>query len=334
MPPSPRIAVYVDLDLLGDGLIKLPFVRALRHAWPAADLTWIAGRGASSYAGALRPLLRGLVDRTLEHTGTGADLGAALRQQAGGLDILIDTQSRLATAWALRRLGAGRFYSLAGRYLLSDRRPRRFWRKERRLITRLLTLAAVAAGRPVTPDGALWQNPQAAALAARLLPDEGHYVALVAGAGGRHKAWPLPHLIELAHALSGRGLQAALILGPAEQEWYAGLAAALPAARFPLQQAMALGAAADPMLTLAVARRCRAGVAGDCGGGHLLAAADIPLVSLFGPTEPDKFAPCTPRLTVLRAQSFGGDEMAAIPVAAVLAAVEKEVNISRQSRGF
>ena len=325
MPSRPRIAVYVDLDLLGDGLIKLPFVRALRHAWPEADLTWVAGRGASVYAGALRPLVRGLVDRTLEHTGVGTGLGEALRRQAGGLDVMIDTQSRLATAWALRRLGAGRFFSLAGRYLLSDRRPRRFWRKQRRLITRLLGLAEVAVGQKVAPTGALWRDPATEALAARLLPDGAHHVALVAGAGGRHKAWPLPQQIELARALAVRGLRPAMILGPAEQDWYPDLAAALPEATFPLQAA----GSADPLLTLAVARRCRAGVAGDCGGGHLLAAADIPLVSLFGPTEPDKFAPCTPRLTILRAQSFGGAEMAAIPVAAVLAAVEAAAGCDR-----
>jgi ADP-heptose:LPS heptosyltransferase len=322
MPQRLRIAVYCDLDLLGDGLMKLPFVRALRSAWPDGDLTWVAGRGPSVYAGVLRPLVHGLVDRTLENTGVGAGLGEALRRQAGGLDILIDTQSLVATAWALRQLGARQFFSRAGRYLLSSRRPPGFWRKRRRLISRLLYLAEVAAGRPVTPTGELWQDPQARALAERLLPDGGRYVALVAGAGGRHKAWPLPCHIELARALAARGVQPAIILGPAEREWHPDLAAALPEARFPLQEAEAAGATADPMLTLAVARRCLAGVAGDCGGGHLLAAADLPLVSLFGPTEPDKFAPWTPELTVLRAQSFGGTEMTAIPVAAVLVAVE------------
>jgi ADP-heptose:LPS heptosyltransferase len=54
----------------------------------------------------------------------------------------------------------------------------------------------------------------------------------------------------------------------------------------------------------------------------MLAAAGIPLVSLFGPTDPGKFAPWTERLTVLRAQEFGSAEMAAIPLAAVLAAVK------------
>jgi ADP-heptose:LPS heptosyltransferase len=76
------------------------------------------------------------------------------------------------------------------------------------------------------------------------------------------------------------------------------------------------------MLTIALARRLSSAVANDSGTGHMLAAADIPLVSLFGPTPPAKFAPATPRLTVLRAQDFGGgDAMESIPVQAVAAAL-------------
>jgi ADP-heptose:LPS heptosyltransferase len=54
----------------------------------------------------------------------------------------------------------------------------------------------------------------------------------------------------------------------------------------------------------------------------MLAAGDTPLVSLFGPTAPEKFAPTARRLTVLRAQDFAGATMDAIPVEAV----EREIN--------
>ena len=44
------ILVYVGLDLMGDGLMKLPFVRALRNAFPDARITWLAGKGRTVYA--------------------------------------------------------------------------------------------------------------------------------------------------------------------------------------------------------------------------------------------------------------------------------------------
>jgi ADP-heptose:LPS heptosyltransferase len=317
LPAAPRIMVYVDRDLVGDALIKLPFLRALRHAFPDATLTWVAGRGATAYAGALAPLVAGLLDRALENTGLGADLAASL----GAVDLVIDTQSKLATARALRRLGARRFIAPAGWYVLSQRRPRAFWRKQRPLIRRLLGLVELASGRPAEPFGELPIAPAVTALAARLLAQGARHVAQVPGAGGRHKAWPLERHIDLGRGLLARGILPAIILGPAEPEWHAPLRQALPGALFPLQDAAAQGAPAGPELTVALARRCAAAVAGDCGGGHMMAAADIPLISLFGPTDPGKFAPWTRRLLVLRAQDWGSADMAAIPVSAVAAAL-------------
>jgi len=309
------VAAYVDLDLVGDALIKLPFVRALRHAWPEAELIWIAGRGRTAYASALAPLMGGLLDRVIEESGVGAGLRAAVG--APRLDVLIDTQSHVGTTLALRLLRPGRFVSAAAGYWLSGVQTPPGYRKPRRLIRRLLDLAEFAAARPAVAAGGVVLPEAAQARAATLLPPGPRYVAQVVGAGGRHKAWPVERHVALAEALTADGAVPVLILGPAERDLVSALMARLPAARFPLQQAD--GSGVD--LTIALAARCAAGVAGDCGGGHMLAASGAPLVSVFGPTDPAKFAPWCDRLTVLRAQDFGGTEMAAIPVAPVLAAL-------------
>ena len=47
-----------------------------------------------------------------------------------------------------------------------------------------------------------------------------------------------------------------------------------------------------------------------------------PLISLFGRTAPEKFTPMSPCLTIVRAQDYGGREMAFIPINAVKEAVE------------
>ncbi len=312
------MAAYVDLDLVGDGLIKLPFVRALRHACPAAEITWIAGRGASAYAGVLAPLMPGLLDRVVERCGVGGGLRAAIGPPR--LDLLIDTQSHVGTTLALRALLPRRFVSAAAGYWLSGVRPGRGYRKPRRLIRRLLDLVELATGAPAVVDGALRLPEATRARAAALLPAGPCYVAQAVGAGGRHKAWPAERHIELARALAGRGIVPVMILGPAEADLAAPLAAALPMARFPLRDLPP-----DPALTIALGAGCAAAVAADCGAGHMLAAAGVPMVSLFGPTDPDKLAPWATRLTILRAQDFGGGGMAAIPLAAVLAAVAQTI---------
>ncbi len=80
---------------------------------------------------------------------------------------------------------------------------------------------------------------------------------------------------------------------------------------------------------MALAERLAAAVANDCGTGHMLAAGGAPLVSLYGPSDPLKFAPVTPRLEVLSARQFGGDRTEKIPVDAVIAVLDKQV--SRQA---
>ncbi len=305
---------------MGDALIKLPFVRALRHAFPTAELLWIAGRGRSAYAGALAPLMPGLLDRVIEQCGVGGGLRAALGSPR--LDVLIDTQSHVGTTLALRALWSRRFVSAAADYWLSGVWPPRGYRKPRRLIRRLLDLAEFATGRPAVTEGTLALPAAATTRAAALLPAGPCYVAQVVGAGGRHKAWPAARHVELAEALAAAGRVPVLILGPAEHDLVAPLAARLPAARFPLQEA---GGAADVALTIALGARCAAAVAADCGGGHMMAASGVPLVSLFGPTDPEKFAPWTPRLTIMRAQQFGAADMAAIPAPPVMAALADRI---------
>ena len=295
-------------------------MRALRHAWPEAELIWIAGRGRSAYADALAPVMPGLLDRVIEETGVGAGLRAALGPPR--LDVLIDTQSHVGTTLALRALRPRRFVSAAAGYWLSGVRPPRGYRKPRWLIRRLLDLAEFASGRPAVPDGALALPAEAVAQAAALLPAGPCHVAQIVGAGGRHKAWPVERHVALADALLAAGRVPVLILGPAEHDLVAPLMARLPLARFPLQAA---AGAPGVALTIALGGRCTAAVAADCGGGHMMAASGVPLVALFGPTDPAKFAPWAARCALLRAQDFGSGDMDAIPVASVLAAVEAAV---------
>ena len=102
-----------------------------------------------------------------------------------------------------------------------------------------------------------------------------------------------------------------VFLGPGEREWDERIRSELPEAILPLSSD------SSPALTIALGRLLGAAVANDSGAGHLLAAAEVPLFLLFGPTPPEKFAPFTPRLTIIRAQNFGGSVMQAIPVDAV-----------------
>jgi len=321
VPVPASVLVVVGLDLLGDGLIKLPFLQTLRARCPAAQITWATLEGPSVFGGALAPLAAGLIDELAAQVGPrGKGLAAYLRRPLRGraFDLTIDTQLGLGTTLWLRRVRTRRFVSAAAGWALSQGRPAQRARA-RSLAGQLRALLAAALGEgpwiatpPALPPVLLGQ-------ATALLPAGPRYLGLAPGAGGQHKRWPLERFVALAREAAASGFVPVLLLGPNEAALAPELRLALPAARLPLQDAAAEGLEPGPLLTLALAQRLAVAVANDSGTGHLLAAGGAPLVSLFGPTDAAKFAPAG--AAVIRAQDHGGREMAAIPVAAVLAAV-------------
>jgi ADP-heptose:LPS heptosyltransferase len=318
-PPPSSILVFVGLDLIGDGLMKLPFLRALRATYPKAHITWLAGKGKTVYASTLAPLTKGLLDEVIEDAHIGNRWWELLKPRPLGgrhFDLIIDTQRRVLTTLILKRIRHDCFVSAAAEWHLSDRRPAAGRAKPPAMIGQMLALIEQAAGKSVSPDAPLILDGSLIAEAERRLPDGALYVGLAPGAGGKHKCWPLEHYIALAMRQVKAGRVPVIFLGPDERHWEDEIRDAVPGALLPLDFT------ATPLLTIALSRRLAVAVANDSGAGHMMAATEVPLISLFGPTSPEKFAPITPRLTVLRAQSFGGDSMDAIPLTAVSDAID------------
>ena len=318
---APRtVLVYVGLDLMGDALMKMPFVRALRETYPQAHITWLAGKGKTVFSGPLSPLVKGLIDEVIEDVGIGSDWSELLRRPLAGrhFDLVIDTQRRVLTTLILRRLHCDVFISGAADFAFSTRRPPRGYKKATTMIRQILDLIEVASGSKVEERLAPLYDSESYARATALLPAGATYVGLVPGAGGRHKCWPRKRFVEIGKRQASRGRVPVVILGPDELPWYDELKAALPEARFPLQEV----AKPAPLLTIALAARLAAAVSNDSGGGHLVAAGGVPLVSLWGPTVMEKAPPQTPTLITVLAREFGSTTMEAIPVEAVDQAVE------------
>jgi ADP-heptose:LPS heptosyltransferase len=120
-----------------------------------------------------------------------------------------------------------------------------------------------------------------------------------------------------------------LILGPGERHWESSVRDAVPEALIPPLDDVPGndGAVGGPTLTVALAGHLSAAVANDAGAGHLLAAGGAPMVSLFGWSRPEKRAPFARAVAIIRAQDFGSEKIADIPVAAVIEAVDRQVEI-------
>jgi len=320
-----RVGIYSGADLVGDGLQKLAMLRAVRAAFPDHEVVYVTS-GPTALATTLRPLTVGLVDRFLSDTGILRSWkeflrGPPLREY---FSVFIDTQPVVWRSLLLRRVPHGLFVTNAAKYRLSDRKPADGRRKKPlNLVERLLDLVELASGRPPRLDHRIAVPDETMARAAQVLPAvEGRtLVGLAPGAGGRQKCWPLYGYLELARGLAADGLTPVFLLGQAEEGWRSGILETVPEALFPLQDHQTLGGY-DPVTTVAVARRLTAAVANDSGTNAMLAAADVPLVTLFGPSNPDKFRPLVTHGAIVRSTDFGGQGTDLIPVSAVRAALD------------
>ncbi len=184
----------------------------------------------------------------------------------------------------------------------------------------MLSLVGCATGTPPDGSGRLEASQSAAAMAAQTLPAGRRYVGIAPGSRDPRKNWPLERFCEVAEALQSRGLTPVFFLGPMEAGATRQIEDAAPGAVVLTGAGMGRG---DLDQLIAQGQRLELLLANDNGVGHLLGAAGVPVVSLFGPTDPARWRPITPLGRIVLARDFGGDDVAAIPAKAVVEAVSE-----------
>ncbi|PIB92066.1 glycosyltransferase family 9 protein [Caulobacter sp. FWC2] len=316
------VLIYSMGEVIGDGLIKLPFIAGLRAAFPEARISWCAAKGETVYAGPLKAVVAGYVDEVILDGRNGArpldSLPWSKPFDGRAFDLVIDTQENLRRSGVARRGASGRFIS-AARHARDKDWPMAVTDR----LARLLALATDGQGAP-TPLAL--NHPDALNAAETLLPTGPTYVGLAPGAGGQDKRWPLENYFELARRIVAKGWTPVFLFGPDEAEDAAVAAREVPQALQPERNRMdGYTAVKGPLLVIALARRLAAGVANDAGPGHMLAAGGAPLLSLQQDRRKSvKFRPAARRLEMLVAEDYGSG-MGALPVDAAWAALERLV---------
>src|SRR5208282_1439566 len=166
-------------------------------------------------------------------------------------------------------------------------------------------------------------DPDAEAKIAGLTGD-GNFAILNPGAGWGAKRWPSERYGQVAKELAKDGLCSLVNYGPGEEE----LAAVVEADG----EGAARKISCSVSELIALTRRARLLIGGDTGPMHLAAALKIPVVAIFGPTNPARSGPFGTRSIVLRSASSMTDHsrhsepeqgLLEITVGAVVAATRK-----------
>ena len=294
-------------------------LRAIKRAHPDSEVWWIA-----SHITAMADALRIHTEHLVAHVETDLQLKEAPHRTVPRLlklprfDMVFDARTRvLDVLVAKMALRPREFYACLPGFFLSTRRPTGVFKRPRGVGERAMSMAIAAFGAAADGSGSLPSSNAAQEAAERDLPAGPIYVGLAPGSREAKKNWPLQRFIEVAKALAASGYVPVFMIGPFEQAWLPEIQAGVPQALFP--------ESAPVDRALAVMSRLTAMLANDSGLGHLTAAAGVPLVSLFGPTDAERWRPFGSDVQVIRAQEFGGESMEAIPVEPVLAALRERL---------
>ncbi|HEY6413417.1 MAG TPA: glycosyltransferase family 9 protein [Edaphobacter sp.] len=130
------------------------------------------------------------------------------------------------------------------------------------------------------------------ALLARTVPEGADFVVIAPTAGWGAKEWPPERYGEVAAELSRAGYR--VLVNVASVNDPAGQAVVRAS------EGTAIAAPSSLAELIALVRRARLVIAGDTGPLHLAAALEIPVVGLFGPTDPARNGPYGTRSRVLR----------------------------------
>jgi heptosyltransferase II len=300
-----RRIVVAAPNWLGDAVMGLPAVRAVRAHAPAAHLA-VAARPSVAALYAMVPEVNEVIPLSPRTplTRVAAWQADVARLAAGQFELAVLLPNSFMSAWIAARAGIPERwgYAAQGRRPLLTRpvqRPRGLPHQA----DYYLTLTA-ALGLPVVPRTASIDVPDTArTAAAALLGDaagRGVVVMAPGAAYGRAKQWPPARFAELAVTLSrGRGMATAIVGAGGDAAASAELRDALSrleGGRATLAALVDLVGRTDLATLAAVLERAHAVVANDSGAMHLAGAVGTPIVAIFGATNEHHTAPLVARL--------------------------------------
>jgi ADP-heptose:LPS heptosyltransferase len=319
-----RIAVLVMGDGIGDAVMRLPFLYALRQKYPNHEIWWIASM-KTVMSGTMRHFTSSVIDRVLDcqRLEKPARLTAGRYRKLPFFDIVFDIRARWMTILTARTFMCfDKYYCCLPGFIMSDGRPPYRRTRPLALPARMLTMLDAHLG--LRSEFENWKSLLRPSHAAELRADQilsegrGPYVGIAPGSNAPEKNWPIEKFRETATALASSGVNPVFIVGPNEARLFENKKRIAGAIYYQPAEHPDINSID---LTLAVGSRMNVILGNDSGVTHLMTATNTPLVALFGPTNPLKCGPWGCDVQLIRAQDFGGELMTSIPPASVLSAL-------------
>ena len=297
----------------GDAIMALPALRAIRERFPDAKISILAQPYvADLYRG--QKICDELIsyDRKGPHAGLSGRERLAKELRAQRFDVALLLQNAFDAAWLAWRAGIPERigYARDGRSLLLTKKipvpkPGEIPEHEQFYYLELLRRAGWINSLPSESFVTLNVSEEGRCQAEETLSFAGARpmalrIAIGAGASyGSAKCWPPERFADFVNRFRVHTDADVILFGTAaEQQVSDAIAAGIRGPSISLVGKTAI--AALPALL----SRCQLFVGNDSGAMHVAAAVGLPVVAIFGPTDPHGTAPITPRCTVVQEKPY------------------------------
>ena len=300
----PRRILLLRLERIGDLVMSLEAIEDVRQAAPDAQIDLAVGSWNEQLARMINGIARveTLDASWLAREGTGLSVPSMLRHARGWrarrYDLAINFEPDIRSNLLLAVTGAARtagFLSAGGGALLDVALPydpqAHTSSNAQRLVAAVLDVPprSTVAGLAVSPD-------ERRRAAERIRAHRGPVVGVHVSGGRAIKQWDPDRFGELALQLArGRGATIVLTGSAADRPLIEPVARALSGFHV-----VDLAGALDLPELAAVIEQFDVFVTGDTGPMHLAAAVGTPVVAVFGPSDPARYAPRDPIHRVVR----------------------------------
>jgi lipopolysaccharide heptosyltransferase II len=318
----PRRILLLRLERIGDLLMSLGAIRAVRRLAPEAAIDLVVG----SWNEPVAQLIEGIdqieildapwLSRKAQSSSYTqlASRARAWRRRRYDLAINFEGDIRshalMALAGAKRRVG---FDMAGGGPLLTDRLhhdlSKHTAENSLTLVERAFDLPAGSLPRPLTPEGAgAWRLtlPDVARTAAETclagaagarIPPDALLIAIHPSGGRLVKQWEPERFAEVARRLAADAGAWIVLTGSPEDRPLVDRARAALAGT---PRLLNVAGAIDLVTLAAILERCSLAVTGDTGPMHVAAAVGTPIVAIFGPSMPWRYGPLLPDARIVR----------------------------------
>ena len=311
-----KLLIYNSGGGIGDSIQLFPLILSLENLFEKPEIYYL-GAHENHYLGKLKEYNISIktLDLGLKYFGfrwwhlflVKKNLSKLKLEQ---FDVIIDCQSKLRNTIILKQIPTKIFYSSAFNNMFCSglkQTPEEFWLNLKRTDYDIRKISKKYFDESI-----------------RLLPGK-NYVgfSLTQGNVYRKKEWPLDKIIQLSKELIKKNKIPVFLIEKKYQELRNKIKSSIPSALFPEHET----SLNSPALVTCLGTRMDLVITIDNGIMHMLSLSKVPMISLFGPTDPLKFAPKYKNSKVLDSKKiYKSKDVSDISVEDVLLAAKQFLN--------